>query len=65
MFPFDPLKVSENIWFSDVFRWTKRQHWKEMGLANSNIYSQFKCMLKDNYKKLEEIPYMLFKCPYC
>ena len=21
-----PLKVSENIWFSDVFRWTKRQH---------------------------------------
>ena len=30
-FPFDPPKTSENLWFSDVFRGIKREHWEEMG----------------------------------
>ena len=26
-----PLKTSENLWFSGVFREIKREHWEEMG----------------------------------
>ena len=31
-----PLKTSENLWFSDVFRGIKSEHWEEMGLRLSN-----------------------------
>ena len=31
MFPFDPLKISENQRFSDVFRGIKREHWEVKG----------------------------------
>ena len=26
-----PLKTSENLWFSDVFRGIKMEHWEEKG----------------------------------
>ena len=26
-----PLKISENLWFTDVFRVIERDHWHEMG----------------------------------
>ena len=26
-----PLKTLENLWFSDVFRGIKREHWEEKG----------------------------------
>ena len=31
MFPLIPLKTTENLWFSDVFRGIKREHWEEKG----------------------------------
>ena len=31
MLPFDPLKTSESLWFSDVFKGIKREHWEEKG----------------------------------
>ena len=29
MIPFDPLKTSENLWFSDVFKGIKKEPWEE------------------------------------
>ena len=26
-----PLEILENLWFSDVFRGIKREHWEQMG----------------------------------
>ena len=35
MFPFDPPeKIRENLWFSDVFRGIKREHWEKNGLKD-------------------------------
>ena len=34
MFPFDPLKTLENLWFSDVLRGTKKGNWEEKGKLN-------------------------------
>ena len=31
MFPLDPPEISENLWFSDIFRGIKREHWEEKG----------------------------------
>ena len=28
VFPLDPLKTSENVWFSDVFMAIKRKQWE-------------------------------------
>ena len=34
MFPFDPPENIRNLWFSDVFRGIKREHWEEKGFSH-------------------------------
>ena len=38
MFPFDPTEISENLWFSDVFRGIKREQWQQKGLYETQLF---------------------------
>ena len=47
MVPFDPPKTSENLWFPNLFRGIKREHWEEKGKSFSLVlWKEFRKLIK-------------------
>ena len=55
------LKTSENLWFSDVFREIKRDHWGEKGLK----IKTFLCILRGFIFKRQDIEFVFSNIKNC